>query len=170
MLKYLRGNKGGLLMIDAESCRKIIKQYYKEIYNYCYAKLRYNHHSAEDCTQDVFVAFASKSDRLEESAIRVWLYRTADNVIKAYMRKNNTSMTVSIEESPEALSISDSSDFTQKESPLDVLTQEERNILTAYYNSDYGDKNVTAKKLGLTLPALYQRIHKIKQKLRDSKY
>ena len=154
-------------MIEPEQCTLIIEKYYREIFSYCYAKLSYSHHSAEDCTQEVFVVFFSKHERLDEGDnIRLWLYRTADNVIKAYVRKSPPPA-VSLEDSPEAMNIADSGGFEDmSDSPLDILTTEERQLLEMYYNSDYGQRNAAAKRLGISLPALYRKVHKIKKKLR----
>jgi RNA polymerase sigma factor (sigma-70 family) len=155
------------LLIEPEHCTLIIEKYYNEIFSYCYAKLGYSHHSAEDCTQEVFVVFFSKHERLDETDnIRLWLYRAADNVIKAFVRKAPPPA-VSLEDSPEAMNIADSGGFTENgDSPLDLLSSEERQLLELYYNSDYGQRNEAAKRLGLSLPALYRKIHKLKKKLR----
>ena len=159
-------------MIDKESCNRLIKQYYKEIYNYCYARLNYDKSAAEDCTQEVFVTFFSKHENLEETSnIRLWLYRAADNVIHAYFRKNDMSA-VSIEDSPEAQNIPDRSTPPPDEGGdtlLDMLDDDERRIVEVYYDTDYGDRRSAAERLGLTMPALYQRIHKIKNKIRNVK-
>ena len=157
-------------MIEPEHCTLIIEKYYSEIFSYCYAKLGYSHHSAEDCTQEVFVVFFSKHERLDETDnIRLWLYRTADNVIKTFMRKSPP-VAVSIEDSSEAMKIADSGGFTEvSDSPLDILDPEERQLLELYYDSDYGQRTAAAKRLGISLPALYRKVHKIKKKLRAVK-
>ena len=112
------------------------------------------------------MVFFSKHDRLEETEnIRLWLYRTADNVLKAFLRR--TPPSVSLEDSAEAMNIADSGGFDDTdESLLDVLEPDERKLLELYYDSDYGQRNEAAKRLGLSLPALYRKIHKIKKKLR----
>ena len=154
-------------MINKEECSKIINQYYKEIYNYCYSRLKFDKQSAEDCAQDVFVTFFSKREKLGDEAIRLWLYRTADNVIRNFMRSHDQSI-ISLDDSPEAENITADSPFSdEKHSVLDILSDEEMNILRVYYDSAYGDKKAAAKKLGLSLPALYQKIHKIKSKLKS---
>lgn len=153
------------LLIAAEECDKIIRQYYKEIYNYCFAHLGYNKHSAEDCAQDVFVTFYSKHEKLQPDQIRLWLYRAADLTIKAFLRKNGN--TVSIEDVPEVQEIADESAVIESRgSPLDDLDDEERLIIETYYSTDYGSRTSAAKRLGMSLPALYQKVHKIKQKLK----
>ena len=92
--------------------------------------------------------------------------QTADNVIKAYVWKSPPPA-VSLEDSPEAMNIADSGGFEDmSDSPLDILTSEERQLLEMYYNSDYGQRNAAAKRLGISLPALYRKVHKIKKKLR----
>lgn len=155
-------------MIASEDCEKIISEYYREIYNYCFAKLRYDHHAAEDCTQDVFVTFFSKHEKLDTTTnIRIWLYRTADNVIKAFLRKSQIN-TVSLDDEL-VQTIPDPSPPPQEEEEtglLDCLTEEERKLVQVYYSTDFGDKKQAAASLGMTLPALYQRIHKIKKKLK----
>lgn len=77
---------------------------------------------------------------------------------------------VSLEDSPEAMNIADSGGFEDmSDSPLDILTSEERQLLEMYYNSDYGQRNAAAKRLGISLPALYRKVHKIKKKLRAAR-
>lgn len=160
-----------MTLIEQEACNKIIQTYYKEIYSYCFVKLNYRHHSAEDCTQDVFVIFFQKYEKLDTTDnIRLWLYRTADNVIKAHLRKNPTT-DVSIEDNPEVMDIPAESSFPDDsaDSQLDILTDEERKLLEAYYDTDYGQRSAAAKKMGLSLAAMYQRVHKIKNKLRRNR-
>lgn len=157
-------------MIEHETCENIIQTYYKEIYSYCFAKLSYKKHSAEDCTQEVFVIFFSKHEKLNSTDnIRLWLYRTADNVMKAYIRKN-FGHEVSIEDNPEVYNIPAESSFPDEsaEDPFEVLTEEEKKLLEAYYDTDYGQRSAAAKKMGISLAAMYQRVHKIKKKLRGS--
>lgn len=154
-----------MLLIAAEECDRLIRQYYREIYNYCFAHLGYNKHSAEDCTQDVFVTFFAKHEALKTDQIRLWLYRTADLTIKTFLRKNGN--TVSIEEVPEVQDIADDTVFPSgRESPLDDLDDEERLIIETYYSTDYGSRTSAAKRLGMSLPSLYQKVHKIKLKLK----
>ena len=157
--------------MDSTDCRKIIDKYYNEIYSYCFIKLKYNKHSAEDCTQEVFVIFFQKHEKLYENNIKIWLYRTADNIIKTYLRKNTNNNTVSIENSVEAMNLADTSQFHENDESdiFDCLTEEELKLVRLYYDTDYGNHKETAEKNGLTLTALYQRIHKIKQKLKNYK-
>ena len=157
-------------LIERERCNEIIQQYYTEIYNYCFARMNYDKYAAEDCTQEIFVALFRKIKDLDDDNIRIWLYRTADNIMNAYRRKN-ISGDLSIEDSPEVSDISENpfDNENEEENIFDVLDDEEKNIVKEYYCSDYGDKKSVAKKLGLTINSLYQKIHKIKNKLRNGK-
>lgn len=156
--------------MDKKICEQIMNSYYREIYNYCFAKLRYNKFSAEDCTQEVFIIFLRKHSELDETQnIRVWLYRTADNVIRTYMRKN-TGNDVSLEDCPEAMNAPAPDSFPEESTDLsEWLSDEEIELVKLYYGTDYGSRESTAKKLGITVTALYQRIDKIKKKIRQLK-
>lgn len=156
--------------MDRKSCEQIMEKYYREMYNYFFAKLRYNRQSAEDCTQELFMILLKKHEVLDENDnIRIWLYRTADNVMKTYRRKN-PDVSVSIEDSPEAMNTPAPDSFQQKDTDLsEWLTAEEIELVRLYYDADYGDRKSTAKKLGITVTALYQRINKIKQKIKNSR-
>ena len=156
-------------MIEKERCNEIISQYYTEIYNYCYARMNFDAYAAEDCTQEVFVTLFRRIKDLDDNNIRIWLYRAADNVMNTYRRKN-ISNDLSIEDSPEVREAADNPfDEDAGESILDVLDDEEKKIVREYYSSDYGDKKSVAKKLGLSVTSLYQKIHKIKNKLKHHK-
>lgn len=156
--------------MDRKISEQIIQKYYRELYNYCFAKLKYNKQSAEDCTQELFLILLKKHENLDENDnIRIWLYRTADNVIKAYHRKNPDS-DISLEDSTEAMNTPAPDSFSQNETDLsEWLTPEETELVRLYYETDYGDRKTTAKKLGITVTALYQRINKIKQKIKNGR-
>lgn len=154
--------------MDNVSCERLISQYYRELYNYILVRLRYNTQSTEDCTQELFMTFFQKHQALDDSDnIRLWLYRTADNVVMAYRRKNSDD-TVSLEDSPEAMNTpSFDAPADDAGSVLDkYLTPEEIEFVRLYYDSDYGERDKTAQKLGITVTALYQRIYKIRSKLK----
>lgn len=112
-------------------------------------------HAAEDCTQEVFLILYQKVNSLDMTKdIRSWLYRTADHVIKAYIRKH-----------PEAVDIDSVSELPEKteihESVLDVLSKHEREFVDLYY-SDM-DKRLIAKEQGITLKSLYLKMARIKK-------
>ncbi len=160
---------GGDKLIEKERCNEIISQYYTEIYNYCFARMNFDSYAAEDCTQEVFITLFRKIKDLDDDNIRLWLYRSADNIMNTYRRKNIRN-DLSLEESPEVRNTAENPfDKDNGESILDILDDEEVKIVREYYSSDYGDKKSVAKKLGLSVTALYQKIHKIKDKLKKHK-
>lgn len=135
----------------------IIKAYYSEILRYCNMKLK-NHHAAEDCTQEVFLLFVKKSDKIDFSKdIRPWLYASADRIMKNYLRKNP--QMEDIDNVPEPVE-----EFQPSESLLDELQPDERSFLLAYYNAD--DRKQLAKDMGLSLPALHMRFKRLKGKIK----
>ncbi|MCM1008287.1 MAG: sigma-70 family RNA polymerase sigma factor [Ruminococcus flavefaciens] len=141
---------------------EIVNRYYSVILNYCKYKLNGNKSAAEDVTQEVFLTLYQKINRLKLSEnIKFWLYRTADNKVKSYIRKN-----------PSFLPIEDCLEITQKddypslsESDFDCLSGEEKDLLIDYYSD--GSRENIAKAHNLNMNALYIRIHKIKKKLAD---
>lgn len=79
-------------MLSEEEVEVYAKKYYVQVYKYCLYFLS-NKEDAEDATQNTFVVFANKGDRLEEEHIRGWLLSTAHKMVlreykKRYMRTN----------------------------------------------------------------------------------
>lgn len=146
--------------------KSIIEKYYQSIYNYCYSKLNFKHTSAEDCTQEVFLTLIKKQKKLNLSDnIKLWLYRTADNVIKAYRRKNKLNDEVlNIEEV--RISVQNDFEVTNSNGLYEKISEEDYLLLEAYYNGGYGDKEEVARKFNMTLSQLYKRIYNIKSKLK----
>lgn len=93
--------------------------------------------------------------------IKLWLYRAADNQIKAYIRKNPSFQP--IDELAELAAVSEIPEIT--DSAFDFLTPEELALITEYYD---GDKTAAARKNNISMNGLYIRIHRIKKKLLDS--
>ena len=136
----------------------IYRKYYTAILKYCNMRLQNDFYAAEDCAQEVFLVLLKKLPKLMYyDNLGAWLYRTADIVMKNYRKKHPETTDIdTIPEIPEEL---------PPESILDELTQEERELLEAYYNGE--DKIKLAGKNGMTLKALYVRIMRIKNKLKE---
>ena len=138
---------------------EIVHKYQQEILDYCYSRLK-NYQAAEDCTQEVFFVFFRKLELLDLSVnIRSWLYSVAEREIKAY-RRSNPDM-VDINEIPEQ---PDEVTDLQGVEVLDKLTDEERLLISDYYSGENAD--MIAVKYGISIPTLYVRVHRIKQKLK----
>lgn len=154
--------------MDRQCCEEIMRKYYRELYNYIFAKVR-DRQCAEDCTQELFMILLKKHPELNENDnIRIWLYRAADNVIRTYRRKNHSN-DISLEDSAEAMNTPAPDCFNQDKPDLsEWLTAEETELVRLYYDTDYGDRKNTAQKLGITVTALYQKIDKIKKKIKNN--
>ncbi len=151
-------------MIEETLCELIIKEYYDTVYNFCFASLNRNQQAAEDCTQETFLTFFSKRNKLEFTEnIHRWLYKTAKKVIKAYIRKNKQ-IFVNIDDISAEL-VSEEGLFKEKSEAFDCLSEEEMELLNIYYNYDYGDRKRLAEEKGLTQSALYNKVYRIRQKL-----
>lgn len=137
----------------------LINKYYSYILKYCLFKLNSDKQGAEDCTQEVFLVFVKKVNELDMSKdLRYWLYAVADRKIKEYKKKH--SYTISLEDIPEP-----SYEMVLDDSPISLLPQDERDLITAYYTGE--DKLKLAQKYNISLTALYMRVFRIKEKLRD---
>lgn len=141
---------------------EIAERYYNDIYKYCCVRLD-NEHAAKDCTQEVFLILYRKMDKLKLSEnVRAWLYRTADNVMKNYRRKNKT--TVSLDDLNET-----TEDNYSVETPFeDIISKNEYELLDSYYIKDEDIEHIS-KRLGISKAAAFQRIHRIKSKI-EKKY
>ena len=165
--------KGGDSLDQTEKFLQIYRQYYSVIRRYCSSLLLNDPLGAEDCTQEVFFILARKLDiTVPAERIRIWLYKTADLVILNYRRREQKHSHESLDDlSFNDISLSDDGGLSAilDDSPLDILTQSERELITAYYLSGTQDKLELAEQHGLTLSALYSEIHRIKTKLRNNR-
>lgn len=141
---------------------EIVNRYYSVILNYCKYKLSGSQTAAEDVTQEVFFILYRKRNRLKMGEnIKLWLYRTADNEIKTYIRKNPSF--TPIEDYDEIESESSFPEIT--ENVFDCLTADELALLTDYYSDD---REAAANKSNGNMNSLYIRIHRIKKKLAEN--
>ena len=76
-------------MIDKIKADLIAKTHYESVYKFCLVNLNHNTHDAQDITQEVFLLFQEKSDTLEDTHIKGWLFKAAHLKIKEYNRKLN---------------------------------------------------------------------------------
>ncbi|MBQ9717977.1 MAG: sigma-70 family RNA polymerase sigma factor [Clostridia bacterium] len=155
-------------MKDDSIYDNLIEQYYAEIYRYCYSMLNYNTEYAKDVAQEVFLTLIRKQKELDFSGnIRAWLYATAERLVKQKIRTERPYReAVPINE----MELADSGGFgnDDKSELFDSLTEEEYQLLCAYYDAGHAGKSEVAERFGLTLPRLYDRIRQIKKKLRKN--
>lgn len=137
----------------------IFTEYYEKILNFCYLKIG-NRQLAEDCTQEVFLALSKKMHMLRlDTDIAAWLYGVAKNEIKYCLRKNKGD-NISLDDLLEV------PQDTKKQSGLfeKIVTDEEYSVLENFY-VDGEDVSKLAADNKLSVSAMYQRIHRIKQKI-----
>lgn len=143
----------------------IIEKYYRPIYCYCTAKL-YDSEAAKDCTQEVFLAFVRKAERLDvEQEIRPWLYRAADLVIRAYRRKNSQLLSIS-DEDLERLCETVMPEYTE-DCLRELLTEEEYALVWQHYMEGQTMRTLAAR-CGTSEDAMKQRISRIRRRLADA--
>lgn len=153
-------------MHQDDLCTMIAEQYYLPIYRYCYEQLNFDKDAAQDCTQEVFLIMIRKKARLNLSGnMRVWLYKTADHVIRNYRRKEKKYRNQIPLDDIELVDESRLPDFAV-ESMLACLTEEEYKLLMEYYNAPHGFRKELAEQHGMTLSALYVEIHRIRNKVK----
>lgn len=140
----------------------IFRENYEKILNFCYVNVG-DKQLAEDCTQEVFLALSKKMHSLRlDTNITAWLYGTAKNEIKKCNRKNRR----------DSVSLDDLAEIPQKSNGNsgvfdEILTAKEYHVLEEYYlNGEDISKLATDRNLSVS--AMYQRIHRIKQKIRNS--
>ncbi len=137
----------------------IFKAYYEKILNFCYTKIG-DKQLAEDCTQEVFLALSKKMHSLRlDTNINAWLYGVARNEIKKCHRKNKRD-SVPLDNLAEIPQKYNENSGTLEE----ILTAEEYHVLEEYYL--YGeDISKLANDKKMSVKAMYQRIHRIRQKI-----
>lgn len=141
------------------SFNEVFSEYYEKILNFCYAKIG-DKQLAEDCTQEVFLAFSKKMHSLRlDTNVAAWLYGAAKNEIKRCFRKNMHNN----------VALDDIGDVPQKSEENhillnDILTEDEYRLLEDYYLYKEDIAKLAADRK-LTAAAMYQRIHRIKQKI-----
>lgn len=150
-----------LLEKDFEST---VSLYYKSIYNYCLSRLE-DIHMAQDCTQEVFFVMYRKMDSLENSNIRAWLYRTADNLMKNYWKVSVKKREISIDE---AESITYSDRYNEDRPFGEILDSKELAMLSEHYIDGY-DISYIARKNGKSTAAVYKMFQRLKVKLKKYK-
>lgn len=138
-----------------------VRLYYQSIYNYCLSRLE-DIHSAQDCTQEVFLVLYRKKDTLEIDNIRAWLYRTADNIIKNYKKISFRKKETSIDAADNMVY----SDCYDEGKPFgELLDSNELQMLSEYYIDGY-DISYIATKNGKSTAAVYKMFQRLRVRLK----
>lgn len=149
-------------------CSILVETYYDAIYRYCYATLQFDEQAAQDCTQETFYLLVRKKTVLNlHGNMKVRLYKTADRVMRNYMRREqHCRKQIPLDE----LEIPDPSGApdAEHETLCDRLSADEYDLLLAYYGTEHGAREQVSAKFGLSVRALYKKIDRIRHKLRLS--
>lgn len=152
-------------MIDKETCGLLFQKYHKFVYKFCLKQLK-NTHSAEDCTNEVFMIMLRKKNEIKLSkSLSSCLCETSKFVCKEYVRNNPTKFD-DVDEFAET--IADTSVSIEK--PLydeiyEFLDREEADLILEYINANRFERRKMAERLEITSNALCKRIQKIKRKI-----
>ena len=145
------------------------KQFYAEILRYCQNKLPNDIHGAEDCTQDVFLLLYQKRDEIDfNQNIRGWLYASADRIISNYQKKQSRILQMLSVDLTKIEDRSSDSEQAFTSQTFACLSEDELELLKAYYGANKGERQDIAKRYNLTLAQLYKKIHAIRNKLRTN--
>lgn len=137
----------------------IVRKYRNELMYFCMAQMHRDTAEAEDVVQEVFLTLYKKKNINLDDNIRAWLYETARRKIKEYLRKNpDFEDLTTVEEKTDQFQL-----MNETDSPLDILSEEERKLLESYYMKE--DKNDIATNNNTSLNALYCKIKRIRKKL-----
>lgn len=110
-------------------------KYRSELIKFCISHMNRGVGAAEDVVQEVFLTLYQKKEINFEDNIRSWLYETTKILIKKYIRKNPVHDNLE-----KAAEQSDMSQEIERESVIDILTEEEKELIHRYYMGE--DKEI----------------------------
>lgn len=172
-------------MVDLNEYERIVKEYRKPLFKYCYYRLNGNIDLTEETIDDILHVLWRKWSTLDLNGnVRAWLYRVADKEIlhhlKNYNRyyKHNESLEEAVEErKTEHLEYYDTY-FAEAQVPEEVYIKQIHDHLTDEYKLifryRYMEKKTlmeTAALTGIPYSSLRMRINKlekiVRQKIED---
>lgn len=149
-------------------CEDAIQEYYKSIFQFCLRLLDYDGYAAEECTQEVFVLLVQKKGTLRfDQNIRGWLYSVAERICKDYRKREARRLSYITNTLNDIKDVPDDQAFDHSESAFDGLTEEEYQLLEAYYTTEYGKRTQLAAKKGMSPTQLYKKICAIRKKIKN---
>lgn len=167
-------------LIKGKSVDSIANRYYQNVYEFCCARLE-NADDARDVTQEVFLLFAEKADKLEEDKILAWLLTVANNKIKeAHRESTKKSRFVSYDDSFRAHlndpnfsyeidgEVDDYLFGDEVESKREWIKSKlspEENLLFEYLCEHRLNRSEIAKELNIEKTALNARVHRLRKKV-----
>ena len=151
---------------------RLIDQYQSAIYRYIYACVR-THVDAEDIFQDVSVIIFESISRLQsEKAFFAWSREIAFKQVLAFLRSRKREKLVNphvVAALAEAAGRVEDSDIRQEAlfECLEKLPSRSRDLITLRYSDSVQGVDEVAAQYELSVNAVYARLNRIKQILRD---
>lgn len=125
---------------------------YCKIYRYCFYKLR-NSVAAEDITQETFLKFFGRQQRIKRSEDMAYLYTIAKNLCIDYFRKKQT---LELPEDYPADDLTEQSDLKiTVRNALEKLDEQQREIIISRYIGELS-VNEAAAAIGISRFAAYR--------------
>ena len=160
---------------ESPDLAKLYEAYYDKLYRYCYWRL-YRREAAEDVTSTVFLRLAERIGDLkvhETSETGRWLYGTAGNAIRAYLRDTRKLNAILADvwrtrSESETSSPGDESDpyWAGVYDAMRHLTPAEQDIIALRFFEGF-DAGRISELLGLSRVAVRVRLHRAIKKLRQ---
>ena len=165
---------------------KVSEEYYMPIYKYCNIRLESGKSYSYDITNEVFVLLCEKWDSLRKENIRAWLYRTADNMIKEFLRKHRTQMkkikyiedlddytadNLTYEQNFDDTDDKSNDEDTEiyKNEILNALSDEEKELFHMFYTKKLSYEEICGK-LNISKENLKKRLYRFRKKITDAVY
>lgn len=155
-----------------EKLNEAYKEYFDDLLRFCSVRLN-NEYQADDCVQECFFVLYKKFLKNEEiQNVKLYLYKIADNLIKAQWRKNQRSeSTINIDTLAEELA-ANSNDFERLdfkellEEFSSVLNENEYLVYKLKYLEDKTIKQIS-EETGLSFEVVAKRLSRLRIKLKE---
>jgi RNA polymerase sigma factor (sigma-70 family) len=155
---------------ETEAFAFLVDKYRESVFALAYGKLR-NFDDAEDVTQEVFVkAYKNLRSLRRYDSFAIWLHSMTNNLCIDWLRSRHHERKL-IEK---ATSTEDSLTDSENDDPrielinkaLDILPEIYRQVLTLYYLGEMNCEEI-AKTLGISPPAIRQRLSRARSELKE---
>lgn len=159
------------MSISKKRIKMIAERYYTDVYKFAFAKTR-DKDIALEITQETFITFIEKQEKLNDGNICAWLICVCANKIKEYFRKQETEkFFVSIDEAdeypycPSSGTLPEDCDMLSEVQKriLALLTPEEKEAFIELFLKKK-DVRVFAEENGISESAAYTRKSRLKKK------
>lgn len=155
---------------DKEAFEQLIKEYYENIYAFCYRRTC-NENTAADLTQEVFLKLISSIYNYKFTGkFSNYIFTIAVNTCNDYFKKMKADTNDKLDEIPSSDALPEETVITSEESKLLVhslnnLPDKQREAIILHYFHDLKAKDI-AKITGVPLPTAKSRIKQGLDKLR----